>query len=152
MNLEPRETALKEKRERVKNVAHRSVWVTFQKEGIHMYPAAAEDPNLKTGDEYDVSFLGTPHRHIFHFKVGIQVFHNDRDIEFIQFKRWLENLYKEGTVQLDYKSCEMISDDLFEQISTRYPGRDIQISVSEDGENGCTINYTQYKPSQSLSV
>jgi hypothetical protein len=38
-------------------------------------------------------FLGYPHRHIFHFRVSIDVFHNDRDIEFIQFKRWLEGLY-----------------------------------------------------------
>jgi len=34
------------------------------------------DFNLATGDEYDVSFLGTPHRHIFHFNVAIEVFHN----------------------------------------------------------------------------
>ena len=27
------------------------IWVTFQKEGIHAYPAAATDPNLATGDE-----------------------------------------------------------------------------------------------------
>ena len=27
------------------------IWVTFQKEGIHKYPAALEDPNLATGDE-----------------------------------------------------------------------------------------------------
>ena len=34
------------------------IWVTFRKEGIHLYPAAATDPKLATGDEYDVSFLG----------------------------------------------------------------------------------------------
>ena len=34
------------------------IWVTFQREGIHKYPAALEDPKLATGDEYDVSFLG----------------------------------------------------------------------------------------------
>ena len=33
------------------------VWVTFEKEGMHCYPAAADDPKLATGDEYDVSFL-----------------------------------------------------------------------------------------------
>jgi hypothetical protein len=80
------------------------IWVTFQKEGIHKYPAALTDPNLATGDEYDVSFLGYPHRHIFHFKVAIEVFHDDRDIEFIQFKRWLENLYKGAILALDFKS------------------------------------------------
>ena len=141
--FEQREQALKEKREVIKNTARRMIWVTFRKEGIHRYPAAESDPNLKTGDQYDVSFLGYPHRHIFHFNVGIQVFHNDRDIEFIQFKRWLEQLYNgsEATLQLNFKSCEMISDDLFEQIAGRYPDRDIEITVSEDGENGATIFY-----------
>tara|TARA_R110000803_G_scaffold207010_1_gene274649 strand:- start:329 stop:724 length:396 start_codon:yes stop_codon:yes gene_type:complete len=119
----------------------KTIWVTFQKEGIHKYPAALDDPNLATGDEYDVSFLGYPHRHIFHFRVEIEVFHDDRDIEFIQFKRWLESMYANGTLQLDYKSCEMISDDLYVPINDKYPGRNITIEVSEDGENGARCIY-----------
>ena len=79
--------ALTEKRQRIKDKALRTIFVRFQKEGIHKYPAALDDPALATGDEYDVSFLGYPHRHTFHFKVQIQVTHNDRDIEFIQFKQ-----------------------------------------------------------------
>jgi len=146
------EQALQETRQRIAKAAKRTIFVTFQKEGIHCYPAAATDPALKTGDMYDVSFLGTPHRHIFHFDVAIEVFHNDRDIEFIQFKRWLENLYSEGTIQLDYKSCEMLSDDLYEQIARRYPDRDITITVSEDGENGATIYYNRTTPYQSLTI
>ena len=117
------------------------IWVTFRKEGIHKYPAALTDPNLATGDEYDVSFLGYPHRHIFHFKVWIEVTHNDRDIEFIQFKRWLENLYSDATLVLDYKSCEMMSDDLHDVITQKYPNREVWIEVSEDGENGSFIKY-----------
>ena len=117
------------------------IWVTFQKEGLHKYPAALDDPNLATGDEYDVSFLGYVHRHIFKFRVSIEVFHDDRDIEFIQFKRWLEKLYAESTLTLDFKSCEMISDDLYLQINERYPGRDVHIEVSEDGENGSLTQY-----------
>jgi hypothetical protein len=119
------------------------IWVTFRKEGIHKYPAAATDPNLATGDEYDVSFLANPHRHIFHFRVWLSVTHNDRDVEFIQFKRWLEKLYSsnEGVLSLDYKSCEMMSDDLYAQVSQRYPGREVWIEVSEDGENGSFIKY-----------
>ena len=120
---------------------NKMIWVTFRKEGMHKYPAALTDPALATGDEYDVSFLGYPHRHIFHFKVWIGVTHDDRDIEFIQFKRWLENLYKEGTLQLDYKSCEMMSQDLYDSISNKYPGREVWIEVSEDGENGSFIKY-----------
>jgi len=147
MNQEQRETI-----ERIKKAAERTIFVTFQKEGIHCYPAAATDLQLATGDEYDVSFLGTPHRHIFHFRVGIDVFHNDRDIEFIQFKRWLENLYKDSILALDYKSCEMIADDLYLQIAGRYPNRNVSIEVSEDGENGCVINYNLTRPSQSIVI
>lgn len=120
----------------MKKVTNR-IWVTFEKEGIHKYPAALEDPTLA-----DVSFLGYPHRHMFMFKVGIQVFHDDRDIEFILFKRWLESLYADEILQLDYKSCEMISDDLAEKINQKYPNRDIFITVSEDGENG---SYAEYR-------
>ena len=116
-----------------------TIWVKFSKEGLHKYPAALTDPALA-----DVSFLGYPHRHIFHFKVGIQVHHDDRDIEFILFKRWLESLYSDGTLELDYRSCEMISDQLSHMICAKYPGRNIFIEVSEDGENG---SYAEYIPS-----
>ena len=138
---ENRKTNMEDDIVKQKQIAKRWIWVTFQKEGIHKYPAALEDPALATGDEYDVTFLGYPHRHKFHFRVAISVTHNDRDIEFIQFQRWLENLYKEDVIQLDYKSCEMMSDDLFDQISAKYPGRDVKIEISEDGENGAFIEY-----------
>ena len=132
-----RAQALKEKLSQ----SSKMIWVTFRKEGTHKYPAALTDPKLATGDEYDVSFLGYPHRHIFYFHVAIEVFHDDRDIEFIQFKRWLEKLYAEKTLALDYKSCEMMSDDLYLAIIERYPGRKITIEVSEDGENGSKAEY-----------
>jgi hypothetical protein len=145
--------------ERVVSSARRRIWVTFRREGIHCYPAAATDPRLNTAGEYDVSFLANPHRHIFHFRVSIDVFHNDRDIEFIQFKRWLENLYS-GTgpynenrvLELDFKSCEMIADDLYLQIADRYPNRNVSIQVAEDGENGCLIHYNLTRPSQSIVI
>ena len=119
----------------------RTIWVTFTKEGIHKYPGADTDPKLATGDWDDVSFLGYPHRHIFHFKVWIEVYHDDRDIEFIQFKRWLERLYSNDVVQLDHKSCEMIADELASEINLEYPGRWLKISVAEDNENGCEMEY-----------
>ena len=118
------------------------IWVTFRKEGIHKYPAALTDPKLATGGADDVSFLGYPHRHIFHFKIYLEVFHDDRDVEFIQFKRWLENLYNQGTLELNHKSCEMIADDLYEQISKTYTDRKIWIEISEDGENGYLKQYS----------
>ena len=147
MTQEQRDTA-----DRIMTAAERRIWVTFSREGIHCYPAAATDPLLATGDRYDVSFLASPHRHIFHFRVSISVVHNDRDIEFIQFKRWLEDLYGGGTLSLDHKSCEMMADDLYIQIAARYPGRAVGIEVSEDGENGCLIEYQTHRPYQSLAV
>lgn len=125
------------------NGPQRRIWVTFQRAGIHCYPAALTDPKLNTNDEYDVSYLGYPHRHIFHFKVWIDVEHADRDIEFIQFKLWLESLYQKGTLQLDHKSCEMIAEELYDQISQKHPNREVWIDVSEDGENGA---FLQFKP------
>ena len=140
--------------ERIKEAAHRQIWVTFQKEGIHCYPAAATDSTLNTNDEYNVAFLASPHRHIFHFRVSIDVFHNDRDIEFIQFKRWLVALYsgQDSVLALDYKSCEMIADDLYIQIAQRYPNRCVIIEVSEDGENGCSISYNLTRPTSSIVI
>lgn len=119
------------------------IWVTFRQEGIHCYPAAATNSTLSTGDKYDVSFLSHPHRHIFHFRVWISVFHDHRDIEFIQFKRWLTSLYGgQGTIlDLDYKSCEMIARDLHAVINAKYPDREIWVEVSEDGENGCLLKF-----------
>jgi hypothetical protein len=144
--------AEREQIERIKASAQKKIWVTFTKEGVHCYPAAATDPMLATGDQYDVSFLASPHRHIFHFRVAISVEHNDRDIEFIQFKRWLVNLYVNNTLQLDFKSCEMISDDLYIQIAQKYPNRDVWIDVSEDGENGSYAEYNCTRPHQTVTI
>jgi hypothetical protein len=152
--MNQRDQALLDQQQRIMDRADRKIWVTFRKEGIHKYPAAATDPNLATGDEYDVSFLANPHRHIFHFRVWLGVTHNDRDVEFIQFKRWLEKLYSsnEGVLSLDYKSCEMMADDLYVQIAAKYPDRAVWIEVSEDGENGALIKYETHRPNLTVSV
>jgi hypothetical protein len=119
------------------NTISRFIEVTFQKEGIHKYPAALTDPELK-----EVEFLGYPHRHMFHFRVRISVTHNDRDIEFILFKRELEALYNTtGIMNIDYKSCEMLAEDLIGYITMKYPGRFVEVGVSEDDENGAILQY-----------
>lgn len=115
--------------------ARRFIWVRFQREGIHKYPQALTDPQLA-----DVQYLGYPHRHMFHFEVSIEVWHNDREIEFIQFKHFLENLYG-NTLDLNNRSCEMIADELYLSIAEKYLNRKVIVKVSEDGENGCTIEY-----------
>jgi hypothetical protein len=114
----------------------RKIKVSFQKEGIHRYPDAGVDPKLSS-----VSFLAYPHRHIFHFYVSVSVTHNDRDIEFIMLKRELENLYSSGTMQCDYKSCEMLAEELIDYLVKTYPSRTLQVEVYEDDENGAILNY-----------
>lgn len=108
------------------------IYITTQKEGIHCYPAAK--------DIEEVNFLQHPHRHMFHFKVKIEVFHDDRDIEFILLKRevehWLDSIY-----DIDYKSCEMMANDIYDYIYGIYPGRDMVVEVSEDGENGAIVEF-----------
>ena len=131
-----------EAQQRIASEAHRMIWISFNREGVHCYPAAGTEPDLE-----DVKFLAHPHRHIFHFKIYIEIEHNDREIEFIQFKRFCEGLFNEGILQLDHKSCEMISDDLYHKIAEKYPHREIWINVSEDNENGSEIRYHWYQNS-----
>ena len=112
-------------------ITSRTIFVQFTKEGIHRYPDAPEG----------VEFLKSPHRHIFHFRVSISVEHDDRDIEFILFKRELEGLFGNGTMQIDYKSCEMLASDLIAYLEEQYPGRCGSVEVSEDGENGAVLTW-----------
>jgi len=107
------------------------IWVTNQKELFHRYPDAPDE----------VSFLKNRHRHIFHFKTYIEVKHNDRDVEFIMFKKFIQSFLDNFKAILCDKSCEMISDDLYEVIKEKYPEREVRIEVSEDGENGSLKMY-----------
>ena len=112
------------------------IWVTFQRKGLHRYPLAETSEKLA-----DVSYLGNVHRHLFKFKVRIEVFHDDRDIEFHQFLNWVEHLFDVGTMSLDFKSCEMLAVELIKHIesSNVYGNRSVIVEVSEDGECGAII-------------
>ena len=58
-------------------------------------------------------------------------------------RRWIEDLYSKGILELDNQSCEMMSDALYEKLIDRYPGMEIKIDISEEGING---SYTEYQP------
>ncbi|MCB8837018.1 hypothetical protein [Aurantimonas sp. VKM B-3413] len=107
------------------------IWVTFRRVGIHCWPDAPEGTH----------YLRHPHRHVFHFRVWIEVFHGDREVEFHAFLRWIEGLYDDGMLQLGSRSCEMLADELYASIAGAYGGREVWIEVSEDGENGCCVRY-----------
>ena len=107
------------------------IWVTTQFEGFHKYPAAPDE----------VAFLRDRHRHIFKVKVWVEVEHNERDVEFILFKRDVESIISYGvTFELDNKSCESIADYIQARLFMKY-ARKMRIEISEDGENGCEKEY-----------
>lgn len=115
--------------------------VQFIKEGIHRFPGAAEAP-YKTEGDMDVSYLANEHSHYFYFYVTVQVGHDDREIEFLQFRRWLEKQYDSGVISLDYKSCEMMAKDLTQVIINEYGEREMKIEVYEDNINGAVVETT----------
>lgn len=145
--MNQREQALAENRSRIISRADRKIWVTFQRAGFHRYPAAGEDPNLS-----DVSYLAARHRHLFKFRVEIEIFHNDRELEFHQVLNYCESLYKDNHIEIDYKSVEMLADDLYVQLASRYPDRYMAIEVSEDGECGCRIEYHTQRPNLTMKI
>jgi len=105
--------------------------VRFQFEGFHHYPNA---PN-------EVDFLRKPHRHVFHCEIKLPVAHNDRELEFIMVKQHLQKFAaSKYFFDMKTKSCEMICEDLLEEITNKYGLRkDITISVFEDAENGAEL-------------
>jgi len=105
------------------------IWITTNFVGFHRYTDAPPE----------VKFLKNIHRHIFYVKIWIEVFHNDRDIEFFLFKSFVESLIKNKN--LNNKSCEAISDFFYKKISTKFPKRKIKIEISEDNENGSLKEY-----------
>ena len=109
----------------------RFVYVTLQKEFIHQYKDAPDE----------VSYLRFPHRHMAHIKVKVEVFNNDREIEFIMLKHKLE-LHLNYLTKTSNNSCETIATELFTFMQHEYSmSRDMEITVSEDGENGSTLVY-----------
>ena len=119
------------------------VYASVQKEGYHNFPESATLPQFATGDEYDVSHLAHRHFHYFYIKVWVQVTHHNRNIEFIQLRRWLDRFYGNETLEFGAKSCEMIADELTQTLSSMYPKSEIRVDVSEDNINGA---YSEYVP------
>ena len=111
------------------------IWITTQFEGFHSYD------NAPVG----VEFLRLKHRHIFHVKCSVDVFHNDRDIEFILFKRFIDDVIVDQRLATRDLSCEMMADIIHRCVVEKYSDRGIVIEISEDRENGCICDYSNNK-------
>lgn len=110
-------------------------------EGVHSYPGAPEE----------VAYLRQPHRHIFGVCVEVEVFHDDRELEFIMVKHMIDMYFgnlsiKHGCRQLGTHSCEKISSGLFDYLWTKVTVPHLRywkVTVDEDGENGASITYNK---------
>ena len=114
----------------------RQIMVTLQVEGLHKWKEA-ETVCPKS------AFLSRSHRHIFHIKAIKRVNHNERDVEFLEFKRRIESFimneyprYRNDirVVNFGKRSCETIAEELLNQF-----GLDL-CEVSEDNECGSIIS------------
>ena len=109
------------------------VVVRLQVDGMHNFPAAREIFP-------EVGFLADRHRHIFHVEAKKEVFHDDRDVEFVMFKRDIQDYLKQmyykpetRTHEFGPKSCEMLAKEILNQFDC------VTVSVWEDLENGAIV-------------
>ena len=107
---------------------------TYQIDGLHCWPNAKKIiPKME--------YLSDLHRHMFYFTAKKQVFHDDRDVEFIDFKRQLityitKKYYDDQYECCNFKasSCEILAKELLIKFGLCY------CSVMEDGENGGSVS------------
>jgi len=105
--------------------------VQLQAEGIHRWEECPIE---------EVKYLRHDHRHVFHIKAVREVFHDNRDVEFIQFKHEIDdyifNRYYDHIYRCHYfgkMSCEMLAKELLEKFNLE------SCEVYEDGENGAVV-------------
>ncbi len=122
--------------------------VKFELEGVHHYPSAPEA----------VGFLRSNHRHMFHLEFRIQVFTNERELEFVQVKHKLAPAcahYFATQVNGHSTSCEKIAEGVRKLAINLFPRGKIQVvakgeklpsyrrlvhvKVMEDGESGVQL-------------
>lgn len=110
-----------------------TITVRTEFEGFHFYPGAGEiDPRIK--------FLESEHRHMFKVAAELEVFHDDRELEFFLVKWDLNEFIKSGNQ--NHKSCEMIAREILEHLKAKWGAhRQLRVTVSEDGESDATVYY-----------
>ena len=110
------------------------ITVKNQFEGVHKYKDAPEQ----------VKFLRNDHRHIFVITSKIEVFHEDRELEFIIVKHlindFLNSQIENNVWYMDNLSCEQVATKIYTLLKNNYGfERKISVEVSEDNENSAII-------------
>lgn len=112
----------------VPNISMTTAIARFQVPGFHCWANASGDR----------AYLADRHRHLFHVEARIELFGDDRELEFHDFLDFCRASFPGG--EMGGQSCEQMAKELIEKIGDRYPGRWIQVSVFEDGEVGAEVS------------
>lgn len=112
-----------------------TVFCTLQFQGIHNWPTCPIE---------EVKYLRDKHRHVFHVRAVKAVYHDDRDVEFIQLKhkiqQYIHTTYHDpsnpGLLEYDIgsTSCEQLAYQILMEFQLE------SCEVNEDGENGATVS------------
>lgn len=99
--------------------------------GFHAWPDAPERRD----------YLRDRHRHEFHVEVAARVAHDDRDIEFHDFKDDVLACLPEHGANLGASSCELIARTILARLERDYGSSLLWCEVWEDGEVGARVDY-----------
>lgn len=126
------------------------IWVTWQHPYRHRWPNAPTK----------LAWLRQLHRHLLHFKLRLEIFTSDRELEFFEVQDWLEQTFfrltdgdiaPQDNIWLTEAMDEIVSATAsMESIAyaighlalTKFGEREIVVEVSEDGENGGGFQWT----------
>lgn len=103
------------------------VIVRFTREGFHRWADAPEHR----------IYLRETHRHLFYVEASLEVFADDREVEFHDFLDFCQLHFPSG--DFGNQSCEMLARGLVEKITRQYPNRRVSVGVFEDGEVGARV-------------
>ena len=103
--------------------------VRFTAEGRHEWPSAT--PKRE--------YLSYPHRHIFHIEVRLEVFHDERDVEYHDLLDFCRERFPGG--DMGTMSCETMGRQLARSVADFYPGRAVEVYCFEDGEVGAIVQH-----------
>ncbi len=116
----------------------KSVVITkFGVPGFHRWSDAPEE----------VAHLRASHRHIFSFRIGVHVDHNNRDVEFQLLQThamaWITDQPQTelGVFAIEFgeKSCEHIATMMIEYLNEHHGYHVAFVEVFEDDENGARV-------------
>jgi hypothetical protein len=121
-------------RERLDKKVRRFIEFKLQFPKVHWFPKA----------EGIFAYLKSPHRHLFHVHVRVEVFEADREIEFLELQRITANYIGSSKwIEPSEDSCEHIAEYIhgflsgyLGKLSPNGPVRGISVRVLEDNENG----------------